>query len=484
MRRRLPEPVWIDIGGATRAPERLDEEASPLRAGADILADIAAAGSHWMLTGGEPTLRADLPALLAGGGLRTDGLLLSRPGVLTGLKRAGLQRVRVRIHSSRPDAHDWLSGAQGSLRHALRGLQACARAGVPTEAEITITRPTVGHLDETVALVCRLGVRGVVLRRLTAQGAAEADFIALSPRLGLLHGPLTEAMAAADAAGVPSWTEGIPTCMAPLARPQAKPTVRAPGCATCPSGCPGYPEDYASRFGHAELWRVEGAPAREQLRVVIAPDEETRVVRRRLVAAAMCRPQTLRVIGAASHPACADLLRELLRLSVPRVEVCGVLDGLASLSGADQLRLRGFARIDAALLAPTAAAHDAAIGRPGAFAAVKTLRGVQCYGIARSGADARAFLASGITDLRLAASGGALSALPVSAAQRPPCLGGRGSSPPPVEDFHASTPAGRQGSPEDRIGAALPCPHAEACSASERCPGLAVGWSSAGVAPL
>ncbi len=484
MRRRLPEPVRIDIGGATRAPERLDEVASPLRAGADILADIAAAGSHWMLTGGEPTLRADLPALLAGGGLRTDGLLLSRPGVLTGLKRAGLQRVRVRIHSSRPDAHDWLSGAQGSLRHALRGLQACARAGVPTEAEITITRPTVGHLDETVALVCRLGVRGVVLRRLTAQGAAEADFIALSPRLGLLHGPLTEAMAAADAAGVPSWTEGIPTCMAPLARPQAKPTARAPGCATCPPGCPGYPEDYASRFGHAELWRVEGAPAREQLRVVIAPDEETRVVRRRLVAAAMCRPQTLRVIGAASHPACADLLRELLRLSVPRVEVCGVLDGLASLSGADQLRLRGFARIDAALLAPTAAAHDAAIGRPGAFAAVKTLRGVQCYGIARSGADARAFLASGITDLRLAASGGALSALPASAAQRPPCLGGRGSSPPPVEDFHASTPAGRQGSPEDRIGAALPCPHAEVCSASERCPGLAVGWSSAGVAPL
>ncbi|MDG1479811.1 MAG: radical SAM protein [Myxococcota bacterium] len=484
MRRRLPEPVWIDIGGATRASERLDEVAAPLRAGADVLADIADAGPHWMLTGGEPTLRSDLPALLTGGGLRTDGLLLGRPGVLAGLKRAGLQRVRVRIHSSRPDAHDWLSGAQGSLRHALRGLQACARAGVPTEAEITITRPTIGHLDETVALACRLGVRGVVLRRLTAQGAAAADFIALSPRLGLLQGPLAGAMAAADAAGVPSWTEGIPTCMAPPARPQAKPMVRDPGCASCPPGCPGYPADYAARFGRAELLRVAGAPSQEQIRVVIAPDEETRDVRRRLVAAAMCRPQTLRVIGVASHPACADLLRELLRLSVPRVEVCGVLDGLASLSGADQLRLRGLARIDAALLAPTAAAHDAVVGRPGAFAAVKQIRGVQCYGIARSGKDARAFLASGITDLRLAAPGGLLSELPSASALLPPCLGGIGSSPPPVEAFHGSTPAGRQGSPEDRLGAALPCPHAEACSASERCPGLAVGWSSAGVAPL
>ena len=484
MRRRLPEPVWIDIGGTTRTAERLDEVAVPLRDGADIHADIAAAGHHWMLTGGEPTLRADLPALLSGGGLRTDGLLLGRPGVLAALKRAGLERVRIRLHSSRPDAHDWLSGAKGALRHALRGIQACARAGIPTEAEITITRPTIGHLDETVSLACRLGVRGVVLRRLTAQGAAEADFIALSPRLGLLQAPLANAMAAADAAGVPIWTEGIPTCMAPPARLHAKPTARAPGCAGCPADCPGYPADYAARFGRAELWRVSGAPSQEQIRVVIAPDEETRDVRRRLVAAAMCRPQTLRVVGVASHPACAELLRELLRLSVPRVEVCGVLDGLVSLSGADQLRLRGFARIDAALLAPTASAHDAIVGRPGAFAAVKQLRGVQCYGIAHSGDDAREFIASGITELRLAAPGGTLSTLPGSSPLLPPCLGGSGSSLPPVEDFHRSTPAGRQGSPEDRLGAMLPCPHTADCSAAERCPGLAVGWSSEGIAPL
>lgn len=479
--------MWVDIGGTTRSPERLDVVPAPARSTEGLRSDIAAAGRHWMLTGGEPTLRADLLALLSGGGIRTDGLLLSRPDALATLQRAGLKRVRIRIHSSRPDAHDWLSGTKGSLRHALRGLQACTRAGIPAEVEIVLTRPTIGHLDETVALVTRLGARGVALRRLTAQGTAAADFIALSPRLGLLSAPLEDAMAAADAAGVPAWTEGVPTCMAPASRLRATPTGRTPGCADCPADCPGYPTDYAERFGLAELWRVAGAPSREQIRVVISPDEATRDVRRRLVAAAMCRPETLRVVGAASHPARSDLLRELLRLSVSSVELCGVMDGLATLSGADQLRLRGFARIDAALLGSTAATHDAAVGRPGAFDAVKQLRNVTCYGIVRSAEEAAAFVSTGVTDLRLAEPGGTLTSLSGIAALAPlipPCLGGSGSSPPPAEDFHGSTPAGRQGCSTDRIGATTPCPHAARCSAADRCPGLAVGWDAEGVTPL
>ncbi len=388
MRRRLPEPEWIAIGGADRSAGRLDGAPGPARSGADIAADIAAAGGPWMLTGGEPTLRADLPALLSGGGgIRTDGLPLAQPGVLAALERAGLRRVRLRIHSSRPDAHDWLSGARGSLRHALRGLQACVRAGIPTEVEIALTRPTIGHLDETVALVTRLGARGVALRRLGAQGAAGA---------------------ASDAAGIPAWTEGVPACMAPPERLRATPQARAPGCADCPADCPGYPADYAERLGFAELLRVSALPARARLRVVIAPDEDTRDVRRRLVAAAMYRPETLRVVGAAEHPARVELLRELLRLSVPRVELCGLLDGLASLPPADRLRLRGFARIDAALLGTTAEAHDAAVGRPGAFAATRSLKEAGCYGIVRRLP-------------RMSPRGSRTSGLPRPAARSPTC---------------------------------------------------------------
>ncbi len=413
MRRRLPEPEWIAIGGADRSAGRLDGAPGPARSGADIAADIAAAGGPWMLTGGEPTLRADLPALLSGGGgIRTDGLPLAQPG--------------------------------------------------------------------------DLAARGVALRRLGAQGAAAADFIALSPRLGLLAAPLEAAMAAADAAGIPAWTEGVPACMAPPERLRATPQARAPGCADCPADCPGYPADYAERLGFAELLRVSALPARARLRVVIAPDEDTRDVRRRLVAAAMYRPETLRVVGAAEHPARVELLRELLRLSVPRVELCGLLDGLASLPPADRLRLRGFARIDAALLGTTAEAHDAAVGRPGAFAATRSLKEAGCYGIVRSAAEAAAHVAAGVTDLRLAASGGALadlSGIPALAPLIPPCLGGVGGS-PPVDEGLPVLPAGQRRSPHDRIGEQLPCPHSSGCAAAARCPGLAAGWDDAGIAPL
>ena len=477
MRRRLPEPVLIDIGGAPRHPERLDVLTRPSLSTAVVQSSIHAADGAWMLTGGEPTLRADLPKLLAGGGgMRTDGELLARRGVLPALQRAGLRRVRLRIHSSRPDAHDWLVGASGALKRSLRGLQACVRAGLLVEVEITLTRPTVAHLAETVALVCRMGVRGIRLRRLRAQGAAAADFVALSPRLGLLSAPLEEALLAADAAGVPAWIAGVPACMAPSHRPLEAAETSASGCADCPADCPGFPADYAERFGRAELWRIASPPVCTQIRVVVEPEEPTRVVRQRLVAAAMCGPQTLRVIGAAAHPARAELLRELLRLSIPRVELAGAMAGLAELSASDRLRLRGFARIDAALLTTAAAERDALEGLP-----------VRPYAVISDADQLRAHLEAGVTDFRLADPGGrlaALSGIEAVAHLLPPCLDGTGAAPPPDEDFHGSTPTERTGSGQDRIGATRPCPLAAGCAASARCPGLAVGWDTTGVAAI
>lgn len=488
MRRRLPEPEWVTVGGQARFAERLDLPERADRDGAELAAEIAAAASPCMLTGGEPTLRADLPALLTAGaiGMRTDGLLLAKPQALAALRRAGLKRVRIRIHSSRPDAHDWLSGAAGSLKRALRGLQACVRSGVVVEVEVVLTRATIAHLDETVALVCRLGARGVLLRRLTAQGPCASDFVALSPRLGLLESPLADALAAADAAGVPAWIEGVPVCMSPAERLHARPAERAPGCVDCPPRCPGYPADYAERFGSAELWRVAGQPQQAKIRVVVSPDEPTRDVRRRLVAAAMCQPTTLRVIGVARHPARSDLLRELLRLSVPQVELAGLLHGLTDLSRADQIRLRGFARLDAALLGASPEAHDAAVGEAGAWSALEDLHGVARYAVVRSADEARAHVDAGRTHFRLADSGGALASLagiPALSALVPPCLGGEGSSPLVGEEFHGSTAAGRAGSPHDRIGMFQPCLHASECASSSRCPGLAAGWDTAGVRP-
>ena len=92
--------------------------------------------------GGEPTLRADLPALLQElrpDGVITDGLALTQAKVVRGLVGHGLRKVRIALHSSDREAHDWLVGAPGSARRAQHAIaaqqsqtgQACCGNGPP-----------------------------------------------------------------------------------------------------------------------------------------------------------------------------------------------------------------------------------------------------------------------------------------------------------------------------------------------------------------
>ena len=232
--------------------------------------------SSWTLGGGEPTLRADLPALLrelAHGsdlGLRTDGLALVEPRVVTALVGAGLKRVRI---SARADAHDWLTGRGGNARRVLRALRVCVESPLAVEAEVTVTRPTTSTLAETVGVLVRLGVQRIVLRRLEARGAAASDFVALSPRLGLLEPYLVDAVAAGLRRGVSVHVQGFPHCaarslasrmvpaptwVAPAGVSPPAATVAAGDCGACPDACAGAPADYVGRFGWTEL-RSEGA---------------------------------------------------------------------------------------------------------------------------------------------------------------------------------------------------------------------------------
>jgi len=142
---------------------------------------VALSDGDDVLGGGEPTLRSDLPALveaLPQARLHTDGLAFAE-----GLRGLPLSRVRIDLHSGRQDAHDWLVGRAGAAKAAVRAIRRCLEAGLDVEVETLLTRPTLPHVGETLALVERLGVRAVRLRRIERRGPAAADFIALSPRL-------------------------------------------------------------------------------------------------------------------------------------------------------------------------------------------------------------------------------------------------------------------------------------------------------------
>jgi len=250
----------------------------------------------WVLLGGEPTLRSDLPALVKGlveaGAprlvLATDGLVLTTERIVRNLKVAGINAVRLRFHSHHLDAHDWLVGRKGAGKRVVKAIRTCVSAGMPVEVEATVTRVTRPYLVETVEVLARLGVGGLCLRRPVAQGRCEAEFLKVSPRFGLTQPTLEAAVAAGIRAGVRVTVEGFPRCACPAASAQRlqRGSVRwaapeAPGweraaalfaypegsasCQTCPGPpeCAGGPPDYIARFGMMEV----GSEGNRQIKI-------------------------------------------------------------------------------------------------------------------------------------------------------------------------------------------------------------------------
>lgn len=488
--------IAIDIGGRVRHPSRLDDVApAPDRPLDDIAAAAADAGSAGIfLTGGEPTLRADLPQLLRaldGAGMRTDGWALSA-GVVRGLRGDGLAGVVIPLHSARAAAHDWLANAPGAARRAMKAIAVCASAGagLRVEAEIVLTRPTLAHISETVEAAARLGAAAIRFRRVTARGPAATDFIALSPRLAQLL-PLEHAVLRARELGLEVSIEGIPREFLGVAADAALDS----GLDAC--------SDYFERLGTGELRRPPPLQKPDAVRVHVDPAETSRAVGLRICRAAQQRSVRLRLVDAFEHPRAEEIVRDALRLDIA-VEVTGEMRGLANVGPRGLLHLRMLTRVDAALRGPDAPRHDARAGREGAFAetlsALAQLHGPErgAYALIedeRELADYAEAWANGTLPgapaFRLMPRGGSLAALARKAAEMPPpvagaiapllpaCVRTTDAEPfrSPDHDWWGATSGERAGSACDRFGAFDPCAQRHHCANAGRCPGIASGWS-------
>ncbi|WP_243398139.1 GTP 3',8-cyclase MoaA [Deinococcus koreensis] len=103
--------------------------------------------SKLRLTGGEPTLRRDLPELIArlarlGGvediALTTNGLLL--PRLAPALKAAGLHRVTVSIDSLDPEVFGRMNGLGIHPQKVLDGIEAALQAGLGVKINTVVQR--------------------------------------------------------------------------------------------------------------------------------------------------------------------------------------------------------------------------------------------------------------------------------------------------------------------------------------------------------
>ena len=151
----------------------------------DVIADDAYVPTV-SFTGGEPTLRPDLPELIAYAKKRrlrtnliTNGRRCAANGYVERLASAGLDSAQVSLEAADPAVHDVVVGRPGAWDATVRGLAHLKAAGIHVHTNTTINTLNRHHL---LPLVDWLGDMGqpylsmnMVIRTGTALDHAEDD---------------------------------------------------------------------------------------------------------------------------------------------------------------------------------------------------------------------------------------------------------------------------------------------------------------------
>ncbi|MFZ5479989.1 MAG: radical SAM protein [Myxococcota bacterium] len=311
-------------------------------------------GDAVWLAGGEITLRPDLPRLVAAAreagygrvGLQTNGRVLAVPGAAKSLRDAGLTDVAVAIHAATAELHDWLTREPGSFRQAVLGARRSREAGLELRVSSVTTRSNTDDLPRIARLAVELGAGGHRWHACKPGGEDRA----LVPRFARLARPLADALDVARDARAEADTAGVPLCFLPghlaaaadrLDAPapdrlfpvgEAEPPVprgKGPPCVGCPLAhvCAGPYAGYVARWGWDEFVAPGGSPAPVPDPAVldVAPDETTRSLRQRLVRVATAKTVVFAGPDPWAHPGLPTMVREAVRLGIPRVEVWGPL---------------------------------------------------------------------------------------------------------------------------------------------------------------
>ncbi len=148
-------------------------------------------------TGGEPTLREDLPELVTEAqelgmvsGIVTNGRLIDEQ--LAGrLIRAGLDFAQVTLESSDPKIHDSITGVSGSWEETISGLRNLLEYDLYVTVNATLMKRNIDTIESLVRLVADLGVDGFSLNRLIYSGRGK-NLLDLEPPFERMKALLAE----------------------------------------------------------------------------------------------------------------------------------------------------------------------------------------------------------------------------------------------------------------------------------------------------
>jgi radical SAM protein with 4Fe4S-binding SPASM domain len=132
---------------------------------------------HIVFTGGEATLRKDLPELIAHAesngqitGLNTNARRLSDMRYVQQLVAAGLDHVQVTVESCDPEIHDAMMRLRGAFPQTIQGLKNVLSTRLYVMTNTTMLRTNVGRIPDTLDFLAGLGVPTIGLNALIYSG--------------------------------------------------------------------------------------------------------------------------------------------------------------------------------------------------------------------------------------------------------------------------------------------------------------------------
>ena len=132
---------------------------------------------HVVFTGGEPTLRDDLPDLITHAehngqitGINTNGRRLSDRHYVDTLVNAGLDHVQITLESHSPDIHDAMVNSRGAWKQTISGIQNALETSLYVMTNTTMLSNNSPFLKQTLEFLASIGVPTIGLNALIYSG--------------------------------------------------------------------------------------------------------------------------------------------------------------------------------------------------------------------------------------------------------------------------------------------------------------------------
>lgn len=141
---------------------------------------------HVTFTGGEPTLRKDLPDLVEYAedlgiitGLITNGRKLKNKALVNKLVTAGIDHFQLTIESHDSKIHDQLCGVKGAWEETVQGIKNVVPTPVYIMTNTTLTPFNVKEIEKTVEFLGSLGIDHFAANSIIKSGGGKQEELAL-----------------------------------------------------------------------------------------------------------------------------------------------------------------------------------------------------------------------------------------------------------------------------------------------------------------